>query len=707
MNRSLDDSHILLVDDDAVLRMMAGQALRRAGFKVDEAGSGEEALAKLASKEVDLVLLDVMMPGIDGFEVCRRLRQAEFGRDLSIVMLTGLDDSDSIEKAYQVGASDFIPKPINWNLLIHRVRYNLRANFIRSRLVASQISLDGAQRLARMGSWEWWPDAGIFSCSDEFARLFGLAPEIRQSITPTILIETVDEGDRPSLRDARHMALSAGKNYQIRFRHTGSNGNKRVFQEDGHVLLASDTMSSSSEAITQDISEAVANEERVRFLSYHDQTTGLPNRQFFLEVAAHTLEQSRRNCGECALLFVDIDHFKDVNATFGNVQGDLILKTLAERIVNCVRASDLSGFAHTPEGIEVAARAGPDEFLILLSQLRRETDASTVADRVLQAIREPFVLDDQEIRLTASIGLALYPRDSDTLSNLVDHAEYAVSTARALGRDSYAFYNEEIGAVASAKIHREGELRQAMAGNQLLLHFQPKVDMASGRIIGAEALVRWQHPEKGLLYPGDFIPLAEECGLIVHMGHHIFSLACQQMRSWREQGVMPERLPIAVNLSALSFNEEGLIEQLIRCAEAHALPLDSICLELTETSLMQQIESTTQRLENLRIAGFRLALDDFGTGYSSLSYLKRFPIDQIKIDRSFVQDIITDPQDVAIVETIITLARKLGLEVVAEGVETVEQANLLNSMGCGTAQGYYFARPMPAAQLTLLLTAQK
>ena len=235
MNRSLDDSHILLVDDDAVLRMMAGQALRRAGFKVDEAGSGEEALAKLASKEVDLVLLDVMMPGIDGFEVCRRLRQAEFGRDLSIVMLTGLDDSDSIEKAYQVGASDFIPKPINWNLLIHRVRYNLRANFIRSRLVASQISLDGAQRLARMGSWEWWPDAGIFSCSDEFARLFGLAPEIRQSITPTILIATVDAADRPSLRDARQRARSSGQNYQIRHRHTGSKGNKRDFQDDGHV----------------------------------------------------------------------------------------------------------------------------------------------------------------------------------------------------------------------------------------------------------------------------------------------------------------------------------------------------------------------------------------------------------------------------------------------------------------------------------------
>lgn len=707
MNRLIDNAHILIVDDDAILRMMAGQALRRAGFRVSEATDGPEGVQVASEGDCDLVLLDVMMPGLDGFEVCQKLRQSHRGRDLTIVMLTGLDDSESIEKAYRVGASDFIPKPINWTLLVHRVRYNLRAALTRNRLAASQASLSRAQSLARMGNWEWWPERQIFNCSDEFARLFDLGDVERCVATPLTLVDRALEADRPLLRAARQGALDHGKPYQLRFRSCAADGAVRVFREEAHVTCDSEGRVTTLEAISQDISQMVASEERVRYLSYHDQTTGLPTRQFFLEVATHALEQARRERRQCAMLYVDIDHFRQINARFGNDPGDHILRTIAQRITDGVRAADISGIATTPEGIEVAARAGGDEFLVMLSHLRRETDVSLVADRILRAIREPFRLNEDEIIITASIGLSLFPRDGDDIETLVDHAEHAVTNAQVLGRNKGAFYNKELAAAAGHQLQQEIELRRAIDDGELVLHYQPKFDLGSGRIIGVEALVRWQHPERGLLSPADFIPLAEERGLVVSLGHRVFDLACQQIA--RQRRLHPEWPPLAtaINLSALSFLEDNLVERLTRRAEYYGIPAGTITLEVTETSLMQCIHTAVSRLESLRQAGFHLALDDFGTGYSSLGYLKTFPVDQIKIDRSFVHDITWDAQDVAIVGAVIALARKFGLEIVAEGVENGDQAQVLLGMGCPVAQGYHFARPMPAADLERLLAGEQ
>lgn len=703
MSERGDRRHILLVDDDAVLRAMAAQALDRAGFIISEVGDGESGLGFLAKTPVDLVLLDVVMPGIDGFEVCRRLRATPGGENLPVVMLTGLDDSDSIERAYQSGASDFIVKPINWNLLIHRVRFNLRAASVRAELAASRRSLDSAQRLARMGNWEWWPHGGGFSCSSELARLFALDAAVLQAADPLALTKLALEADREALHAARSRALEKGKAYQIRYAYRAPTGSEHVFEESGQASRGPGGEVIKVEAIVRDVTEAVANEERVRFLSYHDVATGLPTRQFFHDVAAHSLEQARRAGSRCALLFIDLDHFKEINLQHGSERGDVFLRIMADRVVRAVRSAAQTELVHTPEGIEVAARAGGDQFLVLLSQLRRETDASTVADRILQAIREPVQLDEGDAVITACIGLALFPRDGEDVATLIEHAEQATYGAQRRGRDCFAFYNEDVGQVASAKLHLEGELRQAIARDEMRLHYQPKVHLPSGRIVGAEALVRWQHPERGLLLPGEFIPLAEESGLILALGHNIFQMACDQIAAWRSRGLVRPEHSFAVNLSALSFMEEDLLEQLTAVTAQRGIPHGHICLEVTETSLMHDVDSAGRRLDALRRAGFRIALDDFGTGYSSLNYLKRFPIDCIKIDRSFIQDMTRDEQDVAIVGTIVTLAGRLGLTVVAEGVETAEQAALLQGLGCTTAQGYYFARPLPAEAMEALL----
>ena len=693
----LASGRILLVDDDAVLRAMAGQTIQRAGFELAEVASGEEAIERAPEFHPDLVLLDIVMPGIDGFEVCRRLRAGDVGKNLAIMMLTGLDDTESIERAYQCGADDFITKPINWNLLIHRVRFNLRAASARAALAASRGSLDSAQRLARMGSWEWSPRDGRFSFSEQFALLLRLPPDQLRNTHPAALIEQVAPEDREALETARERALTRGGSYQLRYCCRDGEGNVLTLEETGRAI--SNGRGPRLEAIVQDVSQAVANEERMRFLSYHDITTGLPSRQFFLEVANHTLEQARRTSTGCALLFIDLDHFKEINVQLGSDAGDAMLKTIAFRIVECVRSATSAGLVHTPEGIEVAARAGGDQFLVLLSRLRRETDASQLADRLLDAIRQPVRIGHEDSIITASIGLTLFPRDGGDIATLLENAEQTCRTAQKRGRDVHAFYSEDVGQVASARLRLENEIRRALSQNEFVLHYQPKVDLVSGRLAGAEALVRWQHPERGLLYPGDFIPLAEESGLILALGHRVLALACDQIAAWRAGGLLADGQTIAINLSALSFTEEDLLVRLVAATRSRGIPSGSLGLEVTETSLMHQTEVAVARLTALRGAGFLLALDDFGTGYSSLGYLKRFPVDQIKIDRSFVADLANEVHGEAIVAAIVSLACRLGLEVVAEGVETSEQMACLVAMGCRYAQGYYISRPGPAEAL--------
>ena len=691
---------LLLVDDDLLLRGLASKTLRHAGFEVVEAGDGEAALALYSQSPFDLILLDVVMPELDGYQVCARIRALPQGARVPILMLTGLNDSASIELAYQAGATDFIAKPINWTLLSHRVRYSLRAGAAVESAMRSRERLERAQQIANMGSWEIRLPGGEFFCSPELARVFGAPEEAVHITTGDDLIACICADDRETVRRARDAAASAGLAYQLTYRIERFDGALRTVFEQASAVHDAGGRAVAVEGITQDVSDRVEAEQRIRHLAHYDGLTGLPNRQFFDELAGPTLERSRRLGSVCALLHIDVDRFKTVNDAFGHAEGDAVLKLMTERLQASIRTSDLATV--TPANTDsVVARVGANAFTLLLVDVGNDAQAAQVAERLQRAISAPLTLRGREMVLTASIGIALYPRDAGDAKGLARCAEQAAYAAKGAGRAQHHFFDEAMNALASERLARESDLRRAVAEGQLRLYYQPKVDAGTGRILGAEALVRWQHPERGLVPPAEFIPLAEESGLILPLTDWVIETACADLRQRRDAGL--RIVPVSVNLAAPSFVHDGLLAQLDELLERYRIDPAWLTFEVTESLLMTDIDRAVERLHALRERGFGLSLDDFGTGYSSLSYLKRFPVHELKIDRSFVVDVCRGGRDGALAASIIALGREFGLRVVAEGVETGEQAAFLLGHGCPHQQGYLFARPMPADDFNALM----
>ena len=425
-------------------------------------------------------------------------------------------------------------------------------------------------------------------------------------------------------------------------------------------------------------------------LAHFDALTGLPNRLLFLDRLSQMMAQANRNERLVAIMLLDLDRFKAINDTLGHTMGDLLLKGVAERLAGCVRGDD------------TVARLGGDEFIVLLPEIRYIEDAATVARKILNALAQPFPLDGHEIFIGTSIGIALYPFDEE-LNALLRNADTAMYEAKQQGGNNYQFYSAEMNTASLKHLSLEGALRRALERGEFELHYQPQIDLTRGEIVGVEALVRWRHPDLGLLGPMEFIPLAEENGLIVPIGEWVLRTACAQVRAWQEAGLRPIR--VAVNLSARQFYQKDLVGTVARILEQTGLDSRYLELEITESCLMQNTQTTVALLTELSRLGVRFSIDDFGTGYSSLSYLKRFPIDTLKIDRSFVCDIGTDPDDAAIVKAIIALAKSLEMHVIAEGVETPEQLHFLRTHGCNEIQGYLVSRPLPADEVARLFAA--
>ena len=694
-------AQLLIVDDDPLLRTMAARTLRHAGFQVSDAGDGEQALEQFARQPADLVLLDVMMPGLDGFEVCHRLRAMPHGAAVPVLMLTGLNDTDSIDRAYRQGATDFITKPINWALLSHRVRYALRASAAAETMRHSREALARAQRLAGMGSWAL-DSAGRLLCSPELARLYGLDEAGLAGFCSQGMLQAVLEEDRAVLAQARQRLVQQGTPYQLEFRLRAADGQLRTVYEQAVPVVSDQGRPLGSEAITHDISQRVRDRERIRQLAHFDSVTGLPNRQHLAELAQPQLDRARRLGSRCAVLHVDIDRFKGVNDAFGTSGGDRVLRAVAEQLRHWVRGSDLAG-SHAQAEQGVLARVGGNAFTLVITDLAGQDAAAAVAQRLLKVVALPITLGAQSVELSACIGIALYPGDATDLPGLTRCAEQAAYAAKAAGRGLHRFFDEQMNTLASQRLQLETELRRGIAGGELRLHFQPKVELPGGRIVGAEALVRWQHPQRGLVPPAEFIALAEDTGLILPLTDWVLSSACAHLRAWADAGLPP--LPLAVNLAASSFASPALGPQLDALMQRHGLRPGCLTLEVTETMLMHDVEATIARLHLLQAQGCGLSLDDFGTGYSSLSYLKRFPIDELKVDRSFITDAPRGGRDSALAKAIIALGLELGLRVVAEGVETVEQSDFLLGQGCTIQQGFLFSRPVPAERFEQLLRA--
>jgi diguanylate cyclase (GGDEF)-like protein/PAS domain S-box-containing protein len=515
-----------------------------------------------------------------------------------------------------------------------------------------------------------------------FERISGYSREDALGRTPFSLLVS-DPDDEPHYRAVQN-AIASGQVWHGTL--TGRRKDGTPYEQEATISPVRNAEGEITHyvAVKRDITERLQSQARIWHLAHHDALTDLPNRVLFQDRLQQAVAQARRSGLLLAILFIDLDNFKDVNDALGHEFGDLLLKAVTVRLRGCTRETD------------TVARLGGDEFALIHTGLERSEWAAKLADKVLQRLSEPFSLEGQEVHISASIGVTICPFDHDDPHQIIRNADMAMYRAKNTGRGNYQFYKEEMNLAFQARKALERDLRKALANGELDLFYQPQIDARRSLIIGAEALLRWPHPVRGMISPAEFVPIAEECGLIVPLGEWVLEAACMQNKIWQDLGLPPVR--VAVNLSAPQFLYRDLVASVVRALQTSGLDHGYLELEITEGIVMRETEVTISTLRRLSELGIQIAVDDFGTGYSSLAYLKRFPVNKIKIDRVFVTDVTTDRGDAAIVGAVIGLAHGLGLTVAAEGVETFDQAAHLRARGCDELQGYYFGRPVPASE---------
>ena len=563
------------------------------------------------------------------------------------------------------------------DLLDSRVRERTEALALSEGRLSSLLSLSA--------DWIWEQDAELrFSYfSDGIEAATGIAPGWligKQRMSS-------DAFDAPAEAIVAYEACVDGRKAFRDFTYgfTRPDGVRRFIRISGEPVFDDSGSFSGYRGVGRDVTQSTVAEQKVHELARFDSLTGLPNRNMFLGELDRTIARARRHATAFAVFFIDLDRFKNINDTLGHDAGDELLKTMAARLRGAVRESDL------------VARLGGDEFVVLLEGEADAADLSTIAHKLLAGIGEPITIQGCSFLVTGSIGIGLYPGDGEDAAELLKHADAAMYLAKDKGKNNVQFYTSDLAELAARQFEVESALRFALTRGELLLHFQPKIDIASGRMLGVEALVRWNHPKRGLVPPGDFIPLAEDTGLIVPLSEWALREAAKQARVWQQAFGFAES--IAVNLPSRLFERSDLVEHIHQCVTAVSVPHRMIQLEITEDNLMKDLQNVIPSLHRLNEIGVEISIDDFGTGYSSLAYLTTLPISELKVDRSFVRDLGVTPQSSAVVTAIIALARSLGLRVVAEGVETLRQMEVLHRLGCGVMQGFLFSRAVPADDL--------
>lgn len=689
---------VLIADDDFSTRLLLSETVCSAGFTAIEADSVQAAMGILDVGLPDIAVLDVRMQDGSGYEVCRKLRALAGGRDIPILMVTGLDDLESIETAYQAGATDFITKPVHYLHLPYRLRYLLRAASAFRDAREGEFRLARVQKLARLGQWELRPSEGMLMWSPEAEHVFGLPADAVPTLSS--LTRWVHADDRPRVE----AIMNEGKPHHIDYRMVLPKLGERIIHQEAVWMSDGTDAPNRLIGVVQDITQQRDTERQVTKLAYFDSLTGLPNRAYLVEFLERAISAAQRTHQTIAVVALDLDLFKRVNDTYGHGVGDALLEQVGCRIRECIRGSD--EVASVPPSIgamgqtktSVAARLGGDEFVVVLTQIRSAKDASTVAQRILTRLSHDYFVGGIELQICASIGIATYPESGQTVAELLHNADAAMYTAKDLGRSNFQFFSKEIHEQALRRLRLEtglratiNSLRDGSAGDgSMTLAFQPQLCVQSRRTIGIECLLRWALPD-GPVSPAEFIQIAEDTGLIVPLGEWVLEQAC------RTAAAFPD-LRVAVNVSARQLRDPNFVANVRRILGNGLCDPRRIDIEMTEGVVMQDTAQNLATLSELKRLGVRLSLDDFGTGYSSLSYLTRFPIDQLKIDRSFVKDI-WNPANSTIVSAIIALARNLGLEIVVEGVETKAHSEFFESSGALLLQGYYYARPMSERQL--------
>ncbi len=801
--------NLLIIDDDPMTRLLMREALAHDDFTIIEADNAETGIALALNCSPDLILLDIVMPKMDGFACFAVLREQLAGCCVSIpvVMLTAMDDNASIERAFALGATDFIHKPINWSLLAHRLRFVMRSHIATCALTLSEERLRLSMCASRQGCYDLNLSTGHSVVSAEFATMLGFNPSHFEE-SYSLWLQRLHPDDRDHVISA-FQAYLAGTipEYRVEFRHLCADGSwkwilsvgsiverdangtplrmlgthtdinhlkhneqrlrllAKVFENSGEGIIVCDashkivevnasftqiTRYSSADiigkspnvlcsrhhkrtyydalkqsindtgywqgeingrrktgeyfpawlsvsavrdteqtlthyiAVFSDITERKAIAAKIEYLAHHDPLTHLPNRTLLRDRFDQAIAHATRNQSSGALLFLDLDHFKLINDTLGHDVGDSLLKSIATRLAQCLRE------------IDTICRQGGDEFIILLTDLRDNEAITQITQKILQQLHEPFIIDGQRITTSFSIGISSYPADGQQFIELLNKADTAMYVAKKQGRNTFCFFSSDMNNASIERLNLENGLRGALANNELSLYYQPQYCMDNHKLVGVEALLRWQTAAGELLTPVQFMPIAEDMALIVPMGHWVLHEACRQTRLWHDQGNM---LTVAVNISAVQFKHGNLVASVQSALALSGLEPRYLELDMTESTLMQNTEVIIKIMTELTELGVTFALDNFGMGYASLSYLKRFSVNNLKIAQSFINELTqgrTEGQ--AIIKAIIQLGQTLNIQVLAKGVETKDQFDQLKQLGCDKAQGFYVNRPFSALE---------
>ena len=828
-NQVAHKGEIVIVDDLPANLKLLSEILSEAGYKVRSTTDPEQCLKTVQLRQPELIILDVKMPVMNGYELCAEFKKQPLTSHIPIIFISALDNSEDRLKGFNVGGVDFISKPfqhrevlsrVNTHISLYQIQHKLtlqkseledRVKERTAELTGTNQKLKGAQRIARLGSWEWHIDSGEMSWSDEMYHILGLDDSIVQpsldsfihSVHPQdrlqfedsfttaklnisgftiehriilpndqvrylktigeslsgpqlsqfcILGTTQDVTEHKLIQEQLEQASSVfentaegimvtdaqrriisvnpaftditgyteqdAKGQLLEFRysqlHNKSDyhdvfisldeaghwrGEMNNLCKDGSInpeLITITAVTDEEQNLTNyillfsDISTLKKSEQKLEYLAHHDPLTGLANRLLLNDRLQHAISTAAREKRSLAVLFIDLDRFKDVNDSFGHTFGDKILKQVATRLKHELRAND------------TVARLGGDEFLVLAENMNDRREIEILSQKILSIFNEPFAPDQNEIFVGGSIGISCFPDDGDNPADLIRNADSAMYLAKGDGRFTFRFYTRELTAAATDRLQMETALRKAIDNNELSLNYQPIVDPDSGQAKHIEALLRWHNPDLGQVPPDRFIPLAEATSLILPIGEWVLKKACQDMRQLIDEGHPLKR--VSVNISSLQVQRCDLPVLVGRILRETGLSPEHLDLEITETVLMDEPDKVLESLNQLKALGVTLTVDDFGTGYSSLSYLKRFPIDTLKIDQSFVRDIPHDQDDEAIAKAIIAMARSLRLGIVAEGVETQQQRSFLMQEDCERAQGYLYSRPVPFTKLLEYLT---
>ena len=693
-------SKVLVVDDEVRMRASVGDLLQAYGHRCELAAGGEEALGLLSTGGIDLMLLDLNMPGIDGYQVMREVK--EHYPETDVIVVSGETTFESATEALRCGAQDFLRKPYAPEELLRIVGNTMHKRGLERNIRDMHRCLEASEHRYRFivnnspDIIYMLDDSGNFVfVNDPVKTILGYEAD---ELLGRHYSEFVHKDDIEKARyvfDERRTGSRAAHNIEFRLLCKGSSLPYRYF-ESRSITIELSAMGVYTEqqldqkeefvgtyGVVRDISERKRAEEVINFQLYHDLLTKLPNRALFRDRLNLAISQAKRSKTHLAVMFLDMDRFKVINDSLGHLAGDQLLQTIAQRLNSCLRDGD------------TLARVGGDEFNLLVPGINGREDAAMVARKIMERLKEPVILDGYEVFVSFSIGVAIFPEDGQTIDVLVKNSDMAMYHIKTHGKNGYEFFADNMKAAFHRQLSLENGIRKALEKKQFELFYQPQINVADGRICGMEALIRWNHPERGLLLPDQFIPLSEETGLIIEIGNWVLDNACRELKAWRLQGV-GEDIQMAVNISAAQLIQPEFERTVLDTLTKHGVAGKQLELEITENILMQDMDQAVSKFQQLAANGVRVAVDDFGIGYSSLSYLHSLPLNTLKIDRSFISGVQASRDRSSIVTAVLAMARELNLEVVMEGVERKAQIDYLRHLECTRAQGYYLGRPAPA-----------